>query len=126
MIPIAVFSNISLKTSSGKHLEDNNNAHIVFLLYNRITSAKESDNLSIGFDRYRGRRRDELTEIRNIKGKFHVRFILKDVFGFAEIQEEATYGLADKLTLTRNKDETILDKAAGIADARFIIDHIHC
>ena len=44
--------------------------------------------------------------------------MLKDVFGFAEQQEEATYGLGYKLTLTRNKDDAVLDKAAGIADAR--------
>ena len=27
-----------------------------------------------------------------IKGKYHVRIMLKDVFGFAEHQEKATYG----------------------------------
>ena len=51
--------------------------------------------------------------------------MLKDVFGFAECQEKATYGLGYKLTLTRNKDEAVIDKAAGIADARIKIDHIH-
>ena len=52
--------------------------------------------------------------------------MLKDVFGFAECQEKATYGLGYKLTLTRNKDDAVIDKANGIADARFKIDHIHC
>ena len=51
--------------------------------------------------------------------------MLKDIFGFAEHQEKATYGLGIKLTLTRNKDEAVIDKAAGIADARIKIDHIH-
>ena len=51
--------------------------------------------------------------------------MVKDVFGFAEWQEKATYGLGYKLTITRNEDEAVIDKAAGIADARIKIDHIH-
>ena len=51
--------------------------------------------------------------------------MLKDVFGFAEHQEKATYGLGYKLTLTRNKDDNVIDKAGGIADARIRIDHIN-
>ena len=51
--------------------------------------------------------------------------MLKDVFGFAKGQAKATYGLGYKLTLTRNKDEAVIDKVAGIADARIKIDHIH-
>ena len=51
--------------------------------------------------------------------------MLKDVFGYAEHQEKATYGLGYKLTLTRNKDDAVIDKAGGIADARIRIDHIH-
>ena len=50
--------------------------------------------------------------------------MLEDVCGFAEGQEKATYGLGYKLTLTRNKDESVVDKVAGIADARDEIDHI--
>ena len=55
---------------------------------------------------------------KNVKGNFHLRFMLRDVFGFAEHQERDTYGLGFKLTLTRKKDEAIIDKVAGIADAR--------
>ena len=51
--------------------------------------------------------------------------MLKEVFGFAEHQEKAPYGLGYKLTLTRNKDEAVIDKVAGIAEARIKIDHIH-
>ena len=51
--------------------------------------------------------------------------MLKDVFGFAEHQEKATYALGYKLTMTRNKDEAVIDKVAGIAEARIKIDHIH-
>ena len=37
--------------------------------------------------------------------------MLKDVFGFAEHQEKATSGLGYKLTLTRNFDNSVLNKA---------------
>ena len=94
-------------------------------MYKLITSSKGSDDLSIGFDRSRVRRKDKITTNKNVKGKFHLRNILKDVFGFIEHQEKATYGLGYKLTLTRNKDDAVIDKAAGIADARIKIDHIH-
>ena len=123
--PIAWFSNLKLTTSSGKHLEDICHAHLVSLMYKLITSSKGSDDLSIGFDRSSARRREEITNNKNVKDKFHLRIMLKDVFGFAEGQEKATYGLGYKLTLTRNKDEAIIDKVAGIADARFNIDRIH-
>ena len=66
-----------------------------------------------------------MTNNKNVKGKFHLRIMMKDIFGFAEHQEKATYGFGYKLTLTRNKDEAVIDKVAGIADARIKIDHIH-
>ena len=122
--PIALFSNFKLSTSSGKHLEDVSHAHLVSLMYKLLTSNKDSDDLSIGFDRSRNRRRDELAQNKNVKGKYHLKIMLKDVLGFAECQEKATYGLGYKLTLTRNKDEAVIDKAAGIAGARVKIDHI--
>ena len=53
--------------SSGKHLQDIKNGHIVSLLYKRLTSATDFDDLSIGFIRDRGRRQDELTKNKNIK-----------------------------------------------------------
>ena len=123
--PIALFSNFKLTTSSGKHLEDIGHAHLVSLMYKLITSSKNSDDLSIGFDRSRARRQDEMTDNKRVKGKYHLRIMLKDVFGFAEHQEKATYGLGYKLTLTRNEDESIIDKVPGIANGRIKIDHIH-
>ena len=123
--PITLFSNFKLTTSSGKHLEDISHAHLVSLMYKLITSSKNSNDLSIGFDHSRDRRRDELALNKNIKGKYHLKILLKDVFGFAEHQEKATFGLGYKLTLTRIKDDSVLDKANGIADARIKIAHIH-
>ena len=108
--PIALFSNYKLTTSSGKHLEEISHAHIVSLMYKLLTSCKDSDDLSIGFDRNRGRRKTELTNNKTIKGKYHIRIYLKDFFGFAEHQEQGTYGLGYKLTLTRNTDDTVLNK----------------
>ena len=122
---IALFSLFQLTTSSGKHLEDIFYADLVPLMYKLITSSKGSDDLSIGFDRSSGTRRDDMRNNKNVKGKVHLRIILTDVFGFSECQEKATYGLGYKLTLTRNKDEAVIDKVAGIADARIKISHIH-
>ena len=94
-------------------------------MYKLLTSCKNSDDLSIGFDRSRNRRRDELALNKSVKVKYHVRIMLKDIFGFAEHQEKAAYGLGYKLTLTRNKDDAVIDEAGGIDDARNKIDHIH-
>ena len=125
MGPIALFNNFTLTTSSGKHLEDISHAHLVSLMYKLITSSRDSNDLSIGFDYSRNRRRDELALNKNIKGKYHVKIMLKDVFGFAEHQDKASYGLGYKLTLIRNKDDAVIDKANAIADARIRIDYIH-
>ena len=70
---IALFSIHKLTTSSGKHLEEINHAHIVSLLYKFLSSSKESDDFSIGFDRIRDRRNRELTNNKNIKRKYHLR-----------------------------------------------------
>ena len=119
--PIALFSNYKLTTSSGKHLEEISHAHIVSLMYKLLTSSKDGDDLSIGFDRNRGRRKNELTNNKNIKGEFHVRIYLKDIFGFAEHQEKGTYGLGYNLTLTRNNNNAVLNKHNAVANGRFKI-----
>ena len=106
-------------------MEDISHPHLVSLLYKLITSSKNSDDLSVGFHRSRNIRKDEPAQNKNVKGKNHLRVTLKDVFGFAEHQEKATYGLGYKLTIKRNKDEAVIDKTGGIADARIKIDNIH-
>ena len=50
--------------------------------------------------------------------------MLNDMFGFAQHQQKATYGLGNELTLTRNKVGAVIDEAVGNADARIKIDHI--
>ena len=122
--PIALFSNYKLSTSSGKHLEEISHAHIVSLMYKLLTSSKDSDDLSIGFDRNRDKRKRDLTNIKNIKGKHHIRIYLKDIFGFAEHQEKGTYGLGYKLTLTRKTDNTVLNKDNAVANGRVKINSL--
>ena len=122
--PIALFSNYKLSTSSGKHLENIDHAHIVSLMYKLLTSSKGSDDLSIVFDRDRNRRQRELTNNKTQKGKYHIRIYLKDIFGFAENQDKGTYGLGYKLTLTRNTDNAVLNKDNAIANGRIKINAI--
>ena len=94
LAPISLFSNSSLTTSSGKHLEVFSHAPIVSLMYKLLISRKNSDDLSIGFDTGRDRRRDELNNNKNVKGKYHLKYFLNNVFVFAEQQENAPYGLS--------------------------------
>ena len=122
--PIGLFSNYKLTTSSGKHLENIDHSRIVSLMYKLLTSSRGSDGLSICFDRDRKRRQRELTNNKSQKGKYHVRIYLKDVFGFAEYQEKATYGLGYKLTLTRNTDNAVLTKGNAINNVKNKINAI--
>ena len=82
---IAFSSNYKLTTSSGKDLEGIIHAPLVSLMYKLITNAKDSHDLSIGFDRHRYRRQRELTNNKKQKRKYQVRIMLRDVVGFAEL-----------------------------------------
>ena len=84
--PIALFIIYKLTTISGKHLEEIIHALIASLMYIIIFNARDIDDLSIGFDRDRKRRQRELTNNKKVKGKYHVTFMLKDKFGFADHQ----------------------------------------
>ena len=79
--PIASFSEFTLTTSCGKHLEDDSHAQIVCLKYKLIPSAKNSSDLSIGFHRDQDGRWDKLAHNKTIEGKDHDRNLLKDVTG---------------------------------------------
>ena len=118
---IGLFSNYKLTTSSGKHLQNIDHSHIVSLMYKLLTSSKGSDDLSIFFDRDRNRRQRELTNNKTQKGKFLIRIYLRDVFGFSEYQQKATYGLGYKLTMTRNSDNAVLNKGNAINNAKIKI-----
>ena len=81
--------------------------------------------MSIGFDKVSGRRKDELAPNKNTKSEYHLRIVLKDVFGFAEHQEKSIVGLNYKLTLAKSKHDVVIVKAAVIAVARNNIDHFY-
>ena len=85
---IALFSNFRLTASSGKHLEDVGHAHFISIMYKRTSSAKDAEDLSISFDRSRDRRKQKLTNNKNVKMKYYLRIMLKDIFGFAEHKEK--------------------------------------
>ena len=93
-------------------------------MYKLLTSSKGSDDLLVRFDRDRTRRRNELTNNKNIIGKYHVRIYLKDIFGYAENQQKATYGLGYKLTLTKNNDNVVLNKGNVINIGKIKINAI--
>ena len=95
-------------------------------MYKLVTSAEDTDDLPIGSDRDSKRRQQELTNYKCINGKYLLRIMLKDAFGFSDNQQKATYGLGYNLKLTREKNDTLLNKVQAIADARFKFDHIHC
>ena len=51
-------------------------------MYKLKTSARRFDDLSIGFDRGCDRRKQELTNNKNIKGKYQVSIYLRDVSSY--------------------------------------------
>ena len=122
--PFASFSKYDLTSSSGKHIESIDHALIACLMYKLITGARGSDDLSIGCDRSRDRRKQELTINKNIKGKHHVIIYLRDVSGFAEWQKKATAGLGYRLTLTRNFDNAVLNKDNAFNIAKIKINSV--
>ena len=83
-------------------------------MYELIYGAKGTDDLSIAFDRDRNRRQQELTDKKRQKDKYHIRIYFEDFFGFAEHQEKATFELDWKLTLSRNSDNSVLNKVNAV------------
>ena len=90
---MALFRNYEFKTGSGKHLKDFSHGQIVSLMYKLLTSAIGAIGLSSGFAGDCCGRHPELIIFKNQKGKYHVRIMLEDVFGFAEHQEKTRCGL---------------------------------
>ena len=59
-------------------------------MYNLITIAQGSDDLSIGFDLSRCNRQQQLTKNKRIKGKHHVWFMLQEKLDMlSDINEHA-------------------------------------
>ena len=93
-------------------------------MYKIITSARKTDDLSIGFDRDSERRKMVLSNNQKNKGKYHVTIMLKNIFGFAEQQAKCTYGLGYKLTITRKSDNAVLNKGNAISNTKIKITSI--
>ena len=108
--PVALFSNYKLPTSSGKLLENINHDHIVSSMCKLTPRSRRSDELSLGFDWDRGRRQRELTNNKNLQGKYHVEFMLRDIFGFPKHQNKATAGFGYKFVLRWNSGNSVLNK----------------
>ena len=60
----------------------------------------------------------ELTNKKYKIGKNHVRIMLKDVFVSAKHQRKATDGLGFTLTITRNKDNSVLNKVDATSNSK--------
>ena len=93
---------------SGKEIEENDNVQNICLLYDLISVSEDNDISSVGFQRNFEDQDRHLAKNKATIGKYHVRCFLKDVFGFAEHHENATYVLAYKITLLKNSDDHVL------------------
>ena len=69
---IALFSKYRLTSSSGKEIEEIDNAHVICLLHKLISSSRDSDDLSIGVHRSIEGRERKLTNNKTTKGIYHV------------------------------------------------------
>ena len=69
LAPIALFSKfkMTIDNNTGQRLQEISHAYIVYLKYKIISNARDSDDLSFGFDRSRGRRKDQLAFNKNKK-----------------------------------------------------------
>ena len=74
--------------------------------------------LSIGFDWVRNRKQGVLTNNKNQTWEYHLRLMLRDIFGGGLPQEKTTYGFGYKLTLTENTDNSVLNAYDAINNAK--------
>ena len=128
---LALFDKHRLTSSSRKEIEEIDNALVICLMYKLISSSRDSDDLSIVFHQNNGARGKELTNNKTIKGNYHVRIYIKDVFGFVEHHDNCPYGSGYQSTKQRKSDNQVKSHpeqgtdAANVALAgRFIIDDI--
>ena len=124
MGPISKISIYKLATSSGKDIQEISHNNLVCLLCRKVTSARDTDDFFIGFDRGRGRRQQNLTNNKNTEGKFRARIYIKDIFSFAEHMEKATYSSDYRLTLKRNTDNAVLNKDNATAIGKIMIKSV--
>ena len=85
--PTAPFIKYRLTSASGKELEEIDSTQIICSMYKLISSSRDGDNFSIGVHRSTEARERELSKNETTKGSYHVRIILKEVFGFQNIKK---------------------------------------
>ena len=73
--PIILFNKFRLTSSSGKEIEEIDNALVICLMYKLISSSRDSDDLSFGFHRSTDAREDELTNNKKLKELNMLEFI---------------------------------------------------
>ena len=93
---MSLFSEYIRSASSRKHTERIDNAHVVRLMYKLVSSGDNSNDLSIQFDGSNQRRKQKLTDkktapMKAMEGRLHSKSCLKDVFGFAEHQQDGIW-----------------------------------
>ena len=115
--PVALSNKYRLTGSSGKEMEEIDNVHVKCLMHKLLSSSRDSDDLAIGYHRSNEVREKELTNNKTTKGNYHVRIYSRNIFGFAEHQDNCTYGLGYKLTLQRNSDNHASSHRAGATTA---------
>ena len=89
-------------------------------MYKLITSSKDSDGLNIGFDCSR-EKKSRTGSKQKRKWQISCKNYAQRHLRLCRMSRKS---LGYKLTLKRTKDDGVIDKAGGIADAEIKIDHI--
>ena len=98
LAPIALYNKYRLANCNEKQTEEIGKAQDNCLMYRLVSSSRESDDMFVGFHRSFEAREREKTKLKTTKANHHVRIYLKDVCGFADCQENASYGVGSKLS----------------------------
>ena len=123
--PIAFCINYILTKCSGKRLEDISPPLIVSLRYIPLTSAKDSDDSFVGFDRDYGRSQRQLTENKKVKANIVLGLCL-EIYSGLKIIEKAEFGPDCKVVVPGNIDQVVLDKVRGIDKVKIKNNIIPC
>ena len=90
-------------------------------MYSSMYSANDADDFPIRFGCNKDYRQREVTLNKTVKGKYLVEPMLRDVFGFPELQKVYTYSLGYTSTMNRNNDSVVLNHAAVTTNAKTVI-----
>ena len=69
-----MFNKYRLTSSSGKEIEEEDNAHVICLMYKLKSSSRKNDNSSTGFHRCNEVHERELSKSEQNKGNYRFRF----------------------------------------------------